>query len=85
MTLTPRDFRAARIECGLSQADWAYALGYEPAKRIAAATHICGVEKGRRLLTPQVARLAEMFWRHGIPDGWAAAPDKQRGKEHDHR
>jgi hypothetical protein len=76
--VTKEELKAAREECGLSLADWAYALGYRHASRDAARQQAYEMEIGRKAITPQVARLAEMFRRHGVPDEWLAAPVPSR-------
>jgi transcriptional regulator with XRE-family HTH domain len=61
------DFRAARETCGFSQADFAIALGYRNHDRQGLRQQVNDMEAGRKAVTPQVARLAEMFRRFGIP------------------
>lgn len=69
--MTPAKFKAARESCGLSLADWAVALGYRSADRKNLRQQICDMEGGRKPITPQVGRLAEMFRRHGVPKEWS--------------
>jgi transcriptional regulator with XRE-family HTH domain len=59
--------RAARETLGLSQADFALALGYRNHDRQGLRQQVNDMEAGRKAVTPQVARLAEMFRRFGIP------------------
>lgn len=59
--------RAARETCGLNLADWAFALGYRHQSRDRARSQAHDMESGQKSITPQVARLAEMFRRHGVP------------------
>jgi DNA-binding transcriptional regulator YiaG len=68
--LTPVEFKAARERCGLNQADWALALGYASPDRKNLRQQVNDMEGGRKAITPQVARLAEMFRRHGVPREW---------------
>jgi transcriptional regulator with XRE-family HTH domain len=68
--MTPAELRAARISCGLSLADFAAALGYRSTDKKNLRQQICDMEGGRKPITPQVARLAEMFRRHGVPKEW---------------
>lgn len=70
--MTKTELRAARESCGLSLADWAYALGYRHTNRDAARQQAYEMESGRKTITPQVARLAEMFRRHGVPKDWSS-------------
>lgn len=77
--MTGAELKAIREALGLSLADWAYALGYRHASRDAARQQAYEMESGRKAITPQVARLAEMFRRYGVPPEWlqpasAAAP-----------
>lgn len=57
-------FRAARLSCGLTATEWASALGYASANP---RQLIHDMESGRKTVTPSIARLAEMYQRHGIP------------------
>lgn len=70
--MTPSEIKAVRESCGLSLADWAYALGYRHTSREAARQQAYEMESGRKAITPQVARLAEMFRRYGVPKEWAS-------------
>lgn len=71
--MTPAELRAARETCGLSQADWAMALGYRSTDRKNLRQQVNDMEGGRKPITPQVARLAEMFRRFGVPADMAGA------------
>jgi transcriptional regulator with XRE-family HTH domain len=66
-TSSSDDLRAARETLGLSQADFAIALGYRNHDRQGLRQQVNDMEAGRKAVTPQVARLAEMFRRFGIP------------------
>lgn len=56
--MTPADFKAAREACGLSLADWAYALGYRHAKREKARQQAFEMECGRKPISPRIAERA---------------------------
>ena len=68
--MTPASFRAARKSLGLSQAEFARALGYRSADNHTLRQQVCDMEAGRKPIQPQVYRLAEMFARVGIPEEW---------------
>ena len=59
--IPPDDFRAIRIALGLTQAEFAAALG------LGSVAYLSAIERGRRVPGVTVARLAEMYRRHGIP------------------
>jgi transcriptional regulator with XRE-family HTH domain len=65
--MTPAALRSAREQIGLSQADFAIALGYRNHDRQGLRQQVNDMEAGRKTITPQVARLAEMLRRHGVP------------------
>lgn len=65
--ITPADFRAARETTGLSLAEFAIALGYRNHDRQGLRQQVNDMEGGRKPITPQVGRLAEMFRRFGVP------------------
>lgn len=68
--MTPAELKAARETCGLSQSEWAIALGYRSDDRKNLRQQVNDMEGGRKTITPQVGRLAEMFRRHGVPVEW---------------
>lgn len=66
-----RLFREAREELGLDYVTWAIVLGYQsesPAAYDRMRTQIERMENALRPITAQVARLAEMLRRFGVPD-----------------
>lgn len=69
-------FKACREETGLNQADWAFALGYRNRDRQGARQQVNDMEGGRKPITPQVARLAEMYRRYGIPEEFLLRPSE---------
>lgn len=71
--MTPAQFRAAWEASGLSQAAYAIALGYQSDNRDRLRTQINDMCAGRKPISPQVARLAEMFRRYGVPAEWISA------------
>jgi len=62
--MTPQEFRACRIAAGLSQRQWALALGYD---LISPRSHISNMESGAKPISPQVARLAMMYRQFEVP------------------
>jgi hypothetical protein len=70
--MTPAQFRAVWEASGLSQADFALALGYQSDNRGRLRTQVNDMAHGRKPISPQVARLAEMFRRHGVPKDFVA-------------
>ena len=66
--MTSSDLRTARETLGLSQADFAIALGYRNHDRQGLRQQVNDMEAGRKAITPQTARLAEMFRRFGVPE-----------------
>lgn len=65
--MTGPDLRTARETLGLSQADFAIALGYRNHDRQGLRQQVYDMEAGRKSITPQTARLAEMLRRFGVP------------------
>lgn len=64
--------KMARRKSGLSAADFGAALGYRHDNRHHMRQQVYDMETGRKPVSPMVARLAEMFRRHGVPkDFWA--------------
>lgn len=59
--------KEARHKAGLSQADFGRALGYRHADRTSVRIQVNDMEKGRKPISPIVARLIEMFRRFGVP------------------
>lgn len=68
--MTPAEFKAARKSCRLRLAEWALALCYRSEDRKNLRKQINDMEAGRKAITPQVARLAEMYRRYGVPEEW---------------
>ena len=66
--MTPLNFRAIRERLGLSQGDFALALGYRSLDRKNLRQQVNDMEGGRKPITPQVARLVSMFDAFGVPD-----------------
>ena len=79
--MTADNLKAARFKCGLTQADFALALGYRSERRKNLADQVDGMESGRRPISPQVARLAFMFERFGIPEELRAEPRPAPGPQ----
>jgi transcriptional regulator with XRE-family HTH domain len=65
--MTGLDLRTARETLGLTQADFALALGYRNHDRQGLRQQVNDMEHGRKSITPQTARLAEMLRRFGVP------------------
>ena len=72
--MTPDELRAARKTIGLSQADFALALGYRNHDRQGLRQQVNDMEGGRKAITPQIARLAEMLRRYGVPPEFVLIP-----------
>lgn len=70
--MNPSNLRTARETLGLSQADFALALGYRNHDRQGLRQQVNDMEAGRKSITPQTARLAEMFRRFGVPSEFMA-------------
>jgi transcriptional regulator with XRE-family HTH domain len=70
--VTPSDLRTARETLGMSQADFAIALGYRNHDRQGLRQQVNDMEAGRKAITPQTARLAEMLRRFGVPEEFKA-------------
>lgn len=66
--MTPSALRTARETLGLTQAEFALALGYRNHDRQGLRQQVYEMETGRKAITPQTARLAEMFRRFGVPE-----------------
>jgi hypothetical protein len=68
--MTKEQFRSIRIKLALTQQAWGEYLGYgtNGANRI-----ISDMEAGRKSISPQIALLAQMYERHGVPDDIVAA------------
>jgi hypothetical protein len=65
--MTPEDFKHARGICGRSTRQWGLALGYG-GKHV--TLQVRQMESGAKPIPASVARLAWLFWRHGVPEGW---------------
>ena len=61
------DVRRVREHLGLSQAEFAVALGYRHHDRQGLRQQVNDMEGGRKPITPQIGRLAEMYRRFGVP------------------
>jgi transcriptional regulator with XRE-family HTH domain len=69
--MTGPELRAIRKHLGLPLVAMGRALGYQGGdKTLNAQLH--KYESGERTIPPWIARLAEMYARHGVPEGWAA-------------
>lgn len=77
--VTPAALRTARETLGLSQADFALALGYRNHDRQGLRQQVYEMETGRKAITPQTARLAEMLRRFSVPREFMAASHSTRG------
>jgi hypothetical protein len=67
--MTGAELKEIRKTFGLSASTMGRALGYSgPNANVAA--HIRRLEREARPIPPTIARLAEMFWREGIPREW---------------
>jgi transcriptional regulator with XRE-family HTH domain len=64
--MTGRQFASVRRRLGLSLYDFGRALGYE-GNRNTIQVAISRYERGERDVPPWIARLAQMFDRHGVP------------------
>lgn len=62
--MTGPEFKACRLACGLTQSEWASALGY---KLKVPRQQISDIELGRRSISPTIAALADAYRRNGIP------------------
>jgi transcriptional regulator with XRE-family HTH domain len=67
--VTGAELKAIREAFGLSAAAMGRALGYSGPKANI-AVHIRRFERGDRHIPFWIARLALMYSRHGIPQGW---------------
>lgn len=65
--MTPRQFAAIRKRLGLSLYAMGQALGYE-GNRNTVQVAVKRYENGDRELPPWIARLAEMYDAHGVPE-----------------
>ena len=70
--MTPSELRSIREKCGLTQADFALALGYRNHDRPGLRQQVNDMEAGRKSITAQTGRLAEMFRRFGVPNDFLA-------------
>ena len=70
VSVTGAELREIRVTFGLSASAMGRALGFSGANANIAA-HIRRLEREARPIPPPVARLAEMFWREGIPQEWS--------------
>lgn len=72
--MKPQDHvREARRKARLSQADFGIALGYRHSERASVRTQVNDMEKGRKPVSPIVARLVEMFRRFGVPEDFISS------------
>lgn len=65
--MTAETFRATRERLGMSQGDFAVALGYRSADRKNLRQQVNDMEGGRKPITAQIERLVTMFDRFGVP------------------
>lgn len=63
--MTGPEFRAIRQQLGLTLMEWGRALGYQGDNPQVTVSRL---EAEGQPITRQVARLAEMYRRHGVPD-----------------
>ena len=68
MTIDANIVRDARCKAGISATLFAKALGYRLTKPQAMRQQVYDMEAGRKAISPQVARLCEMFMRFGVPE-----------------
>lgn len=71
--MTGAELKAIRKSLGLSVIQFARALGYAGNDNTA-SVQIRRYECGSRPIPPRVARLAEMYARHGVPDQHLSRP-----------
>jgi DNA-binding transcriptional regulator YiaG len=71
--MTPQEFKACREAVGLTQAEWASAMGYANKNLRQQAWDM---ENGRKAITTHAARLAEMYRRYGVPKDFAVREDE---------
>jgi transcriptional regulator with XRE-family HTH domain len=71
--MTGAELKAIRRRLGLSTTQLGRAFGYTGSDATASVT-IRKYESGGRPIPPWLGRLAKMFDRHGVPDGWSASP-----------
>ena len=71
VTMTGDELRAIRETLGLSASQLGRALGYSGATANI-SVQIRRFERGDRPIPRPIERLALMFRREGIPEGWAA-------------
>jgi hypothetical protein len=65
--MTGPEFYAIRQRLDMTADAFGRALGYA-GNRNSLQARISDMEAGRRTITPQVARLALMYGRHGVPE-----------------
>lgn len=61
-------FRTIRKAFQMSALEWGRALGYQTGNDTTVASYVRAMEAGTRPIPPAVARLAEMFRLHGVPE-----------------
>lgn len=69
--MTGRQFASIRKRLGLSMYSWGRALGYQGTRNTVQVS-IMRYERGERPIPPWIARLAEMYDRHGVPEEFLA-------------
>ena len=69
--MTGAQLRMIRDKFGLSASAMGKALGYSGPKANI-AVQIRRLERGDRRIPPPIERLALMFYREGIPEGWSS-------------
>ena len=67
--MTGVEFRSIREKLRLTTEAWGRALGYR-GNYASVARQIRQYESGQRPTPPWIARLAAMYGRHGVPEGW---------------
>lgn len=70
--MTREEFREIRKGYGLTQRQWAQALGLS-------LVHVANIERGSKPLSDIVSRLAEMYRRHGLMSEATAADTSPSG------
>jgi transcriptional regulator with XRE-family HTH domain len=67
------ELKAIRHQLGLTTLELGRAFGYRGSDNTI-SVQIRTYESGGRLIPPWIARLAAMFQRYGVPEGWTDAP-----------
>lgn len=80
--MTGAELKIIRKQLGLSTTELGRAFGYEGSDVTASGT-IRKYESENRPIPPWLARLAIMFFKHGVPDGWTGLPRKTMAEVYD--